>query len=346
MTTIYKINPEKINLNSIKKCGELIKKGKLVVFPTETVYGLGANALDEKAVDKIFKAKGRPKDNPLIVHISDYKMLNPLVESIPEKAKKLMKKFWPGPLTIIFKKQGSVPDNVTCCLDTVAIRMPSNPIAKKLIEVSGVPIAAPSSNISGKPSCTSAKHAIEDMDGKVAAIIDGGGCEFGLESTVVDISKKIPVILRPGSITLEQLNKLLGKIVVADPNAKKPICPGMKYRHYAPNTPFILITGKNQKEMRLKTDQICSDFQERKKKAIIIGSRELSEELSKDPKMKIKVHIIGARKDLPYLAHYVFDVMRELDKKHYDYIIMGGVPEKGLGLAIMNRLKKAASEII
>ena len=344
MAQIFKITNGG-NLSQISECAKLIKEGKLVVFPTETVYGLGVNALDDNAVKKIFIAKGRPSDNPLIVHISDRNMLETVVKDIPEQAKKLMRCFWPGPLTIIFNKKEIVPNSVTCNLSTVAVRMPSHPIARQLIKESGVPIAAPSANISGKPSTTTAQHVIDDLRDKVDAIIDGGESNIGLESTVIDVSGKIPTLLRPGGITLEQLQLCLGtQVQIANPLSKTPKSPGMKYRHYAPNTTLILSSGKTEKEMREKIEILSEKLINKGNKIAIIGSVETSQEINCCD--KCDVYCIGPRGDLNYIAAHMFSLLRDIDKKGYDYSLIGSCDEEGIGMALMNRLKKAASKTI
>jgi len=318
--------------SELKVAAKILQAGGTVVFPTETVYGLGANALDAEAVKKIFLAKGRPADNPLIAHIADKKMLPQLVQKIPASAKKLIKKFWPGPLTIILNKKKIVPDIVTAGGKTLAVRMPAHPLAHKLIKLAGVPVAAPSANLSGKPSPTTAKDVIQDMKGRVDIIIDGGSCQVGLESTVIDLTSKVPTLLRPGAITLEQLRKVLGKVNLANPHAKKPKSPGMKYRHYSPNTPLILVTKNFE-------DNIKRLIDERKKMALIA-----SEEVGKkflDKKIEVILYA-----DLPTLAQRIFHILRELDGQHFDYVIIHAVPEAGIGRAIMNRLRKAAHKTI
>jgi L-threonylcarbamoyladenylate synthase len=344
-TKILKISPKKINKKSILYCANLIKKGKLVAFPTETVYGLGADALNPKAIKNIFKAKGRPSDNPLIVHISDLKMLDNIVKEIPSNAKKLIKKFWPGPLTIIFKKKKIIPDSVTCNLSTVAVRMPSHPIANALIKYSETPIAAPSANISGRLSGTTAKHVIEDLSGRIDAIINGGDADIGLESTVIDITSKKPILLRPGGICKEDIEKCLKlKISIAKSNAKKPKSPGMKYRHYSPSTKLIIIKAKSYNLMCKKINLLSKQYIEQNKKICVLGSIQTKKETLL-PKT-CKFYVTGNRNDFNKLATNLFKMLREIDKKGYDFIIMGACSEQKLGLAIMNRLKKAATEIV
>jgi len=317
----------------ISKAAKILQQGGLVAFPTETVYGLGANALNEKAVRRIFVAKRRPADNPLIVHIADKKMLPELVKEVPSSAKKLISKFWPGPLTIVLNKKNIVPDIVTAGGKTVAIRMPAHPVARKLIQLSGLSIAAPSANLSGSPSPTTAKHVIADLKGRIECIIDGGESQVGLESTVVDLSGKIPVLLRPGGVTLEQLRAVLGKVQVANVHAVKPKSPGMKYRHYSPKTNLILVTGKG------KIKKITPLINEKKKVALIASPEVADHFLDR----KIEVIMYG---NLLTLARELFKILRELDQQGFDYIIIHDVPEEGLGRAIMNRVRRAAHQVV
>lgn len=312
-TKIIKINFKNPETSKIKEAANIIKKGGLVAFPTETVYGLGANGLDKKAVKKIFLVKGRPQDNPLILHISEIKQMHSLVNEIPNNAKKLIKKFWPGPLTIILKKTKIVPGMVTCGLDAVAIRMPDNKIALELIKYAGVPIAAPSANISGRPSPTNAKHVAEDLMDNIDMLIDGGNTTIGIESTVIDLTQNPPVILRPGKITQKQIEKIIGKL--QDKKEERiiiPKCPGMKYKHYSPKAKVIII--KDRKEIK----KICKKYSEKKIK-----------QLNYTDKIK--------------MAKNLFKDFREADKKGYDIIVVKEVEDKGFGCAIMNRLRKASS---
>jgi L-threonylcarbamoyladenylate synthase len=305
----------------IEKAAHILKKGGVVAFPTETVYGLGANALDKKATNKIFIAKGRPKDNPMIVHISGKKELYKIARKIPEKAKKLMEKYWPGPLTIILKKNKLIPCEVTAGLDTVAIRYPKHKIAQKLIKTSGFPIAAPSANKSGRPSPTEAKHVMEDLMGKIDAIIESGPTKHGLESTVIDLTVDPPQILRPGAITKEEITKTIGKL--QEKKTKKIKSPGMKYRHYAPKTKIILSDTK----------QILRIMDKHKGKKISL----LSKTKKGNPAEFIK---IGKTKK--EIAKNLYKNLRLLDEKKTDIILVEKTDEKGIGNAIMNRLKKAA----
>ncbi|MEM2955037.1 MAG: L-threonylcarbamoyladenylate synthase [Candidatus Nanoarchaeia archaeon] len=307
----------------IKKAAELIKKGELIAFPTETVYGLGANALDPKAVKKIFKAKGRPCDNPLIVHIANKKQVFELAE-VNEKqkvlVKKLTKKFWPGPLTIVLKKKRIIPKEVTGGLDTVAVRMPKNKIALKLIKYAGVPIAAPSANISGKPSGTSFQHVLDDFNGKIAGVIKSKDCKIGVESTVLDLTAKIPLILRPGGTSLEKLRKILGDVELAKhKNVKRPKSPGMKYRHYSPDAKVILFEKSAYKKIEFYKIKL--------------------------EKKGMKVKVIYPEK-IKNFSKKLFKIFRDCDKNGFDYILILSPKTKGIGLALRNRIEKAASKIV
>lgn len=326
----------------IKKAGEVIKTGGLVVFPTETVYGLGANALDENACKKIFEAKGRPQDNPLIVHVADFD-ISKYVEYIPENAKKIMENFWPGPITMVLKKSNLIPMLVTANLDSVAIRMPSNKVARKLIEYSTVPIAAPSANISGRPSPTTIEHTIEDLSGKVDMIIGGDKCEFGLESTVVEVLDDKVTILRPGAITKDMLEEI-GLTVDIDPaimkkpdGSLKPKSPGMKYRHYAPKAEMTIITGKIDRTVGYINHKI-NEFKMQGKMVGVLATDETKHLYNGG-----YIISVGTREKLGLIAANLFDTLREFDKIDVDYIYAEGFSEEGLGLAIMNRMKKAAS---
>ncbi|NMA86583.1 MAG: threonylcarbamoyl-AMP synthase [Tissierellia bacterium] len=328
------------NMEDLKYGAEIIKSGGLVAFPTETVYGLGANGLEPRAVKKIFEAKGRPQDNPLILHIANTRDMAPLVESIPKDAEKLMEAFWPGPLTIIFKRNKLVPDIVSAGLDTVSIRMPNNPIALKLIELSDLPLAAPSANTSGKPSPTSAKHVMEDLYGKVDLIIDGGDTGIGVESTVLDMSGDIPRILRPGGITLEDLKKYLPNIEEDLSIIKEdeiPLSPGQKYRHYAPKAEMIVFSGELENIIR-EINIYANKYSKEGKKVGIMATDE-----SVDKYHIGEIISLGTRKDKNTIAHNLFNTLRLLDEENVDIILAEAVEDIGIGRAIMNRLKKAAS---
>lgn len=320
---------------------QALKTGELVAFPTETVYGLGANALDSKAVEKIYKVKGRPSDNPLIVHISDISQINDLVLEVSDKARKLIDRFWPGPLTLIFQKSRKVPDIISAGLDTVAIRMPKNPIALDLIKRAAVPIAAPSANISGSPSTTECLHVFNDLNGKIEYVIDGGPCNVGIESTILDLTTDVPVILRPGGITLEMLESVIGDVNAdVDFEAKgdiKPKSPGMKYRHYSPKAELILVYG-NQDEMVDKINNLICENKENGIKTGVLSSIE-----NKDRYSANTVIAPGSIDDLGQVAAGLFDALRRFDAENVDIIYSETYTEDGVGRAIMNRLKKASA---
>ncbi len=325
--------------SDIEIASKIIKKGGLVAFPTETVYGLGADALNKDAVSKIFIAKGRPADNPLIVHVSSKSQVKKIASKIPTVAKVLIKKFWPGPLTLIFQKREIVPDNVTCNLTTVAIRMPENKVALSLIKKAGTPIAAPSANLSGKPSPTTSKHVIEDLFGKIDAIIDGGKTKIGLESTVLDITKEPAIILRPGGVTKEMIEKVIGKVTLFKSNfksgksIKNPPSPGLKYRHYAPNAKLILI--EHSKAQRKALNLLLKRF--KGNKIAIISA-------NKAPKGNFQFISLG--KSEITSSKRIFSSFRELDRIGVEIILFEGLRDKNLGTAIMNRVRRAAYKII
>ena len=325
----------------IKKAAEIIKRGGLVAFPTETVYGLGANGLDENAVPKIYEAKGRPSDNPLILHISEFDEIKSIVKEIPKTAIILAEEFWPGPLTMVLKKSDIVPYRTTGGLESVAVRMPSNKIARELIKASGVPIAAPSANSSGRPSPTKASHVILDLDGKIDMVIDGGAVDIGLESTIVDVTGDIPVILRPGFITEEMLSEAIGRVEIDEvvkslsPDKDlKPKAPGMKYRHYAPRGKMTIYKGSHSKVVERINEEISK--LEGKKTGVLATD---------ETKSYYRADIIislGSREDGESIAHNLFDALRKFDDDDVEFIYSEGFDENKLGFAIMNRLHKSA----
>ena len=339
-TKVYYLDEKNINIKALNEAAAVIRQGGTVIFPTETVYGLGANALDEKSVSRIFEAKGRPSDNPLIVHISNYDMLLYCIgEPLSEKAQKLIAYFWPGPLTIIFKKSKGIPKEVTAGLDTVAIRMPDDEIALRLIEKSGVPIAAPSANISGKPSPTAPEHVIMDMENRVDVILCASSTRVGVESTVIDISGEIPLVLRPGGVPLEELRKVLGEVEVDESIQGPgiiPRSPGMKYIHYAPKAPMTIIRGDENKVRR----KILELSKKEKDKGLKVGVLTVDE--NKESYGDYEVISIGSKEDSNQAAHNLFDALREFDKLMVDVIYAEAISENYLGLAVMNRMKKAA----
>ena len=328
------------NYTELKEAAEIIRSGGLVLFPTETVYGLGANGLNSNAVKKIFEAKGRSSDNPLILHISDKDMLNQIAKDISDIEYKLMDAFWPGPLTIILNRKEIVPNIVTANLDTVGIRMPSNDIANKLISYSGVPIAAPSANISGKPSGTNISDIFDELSDKVDCIIDGGESAVGLESTVLRVIDGIPTILRPGKITPEDIKNLIGQVQIDKhvlskmDDGEKVLSPGMKYKHYAPNSKCILVYSDNNEALINKINELSISY----KTPLILSTTE------NIPYYNDKLVIdIGSRNNLDEIAKNIFTDLRKVDKFNPDIVIIEGVKQEGLGLAIMNRLIRACS---
>ena len=341
-TKVKLIDEKNIDETVIREAGKIIRDGGLVAFPTETVYGLGANALDKDAVKKIFIAKGRPQDNPLIVHIADFEQLDGLVKNIPDIAKKIMKQFWPGPLTVILEKKDIIPDETSAGLKSVGIRMPSNVIANTFIRESKVPIAAPSANISGRPSPTDVERCIEDLNGKVDYIIGGNDSDIGLESTVIDCTVYPPCILRPGGITLEMLKKIDDKIYIDPAVMKKPTkdfkpkAPGMKYRHYAPKAPLKIVSGKIEKTVAKINEMVQNSMKEGKKVGIIATD----ETYNQYPVGE--VISVGSRKNPETIGHNLFEVLRKFDDLNVDVIFSEAFEEKGIGWAIMNRLNKSA----
>lgn len=341
-TKIYKLSRDNIDCEIIKLAAEDIKDGKLVAFPTETVYGLGADGLNPNAIEKIFKAKGRPQDNPLILHVYNIEQVEELVEEINDNTKKVMEKFWPGPLTILFKKSDLVPNEITAGLDTVAIRMPEDKIALRLIEESNTAIAGPSANLSGRPSPTTAEHVKIDLEGKIDTIIDGGSTGIGLESTVVDLSGDEPMILRPGGITFEQLKEIIPNITVDSSIIKEgenivPKSPGQKYRHYAPKSKMILYNG----EVDNIVSNINIEIEEYLNKGYKVGVMATDETM--DRYVGGEIISMGTRSNRETIAHNLFKVLRDFDELDVDIILGEGVPKSGIGIAIMNRLMKAAS---
>lgn len=342
-TKVVKISDKThVKEEELREAAKILREGGLVAFPTETVYGLGANALNEEAAKKIYAAKGRPSDNPLIAHISCMEELPALVKRIPEAGKKLAEKYWPGPLTMVFPKSAAVPYGTTGGLETVAVRMPSDPVANGLIRMAGVPVAAPSANTSGRPSPTKAEHVIEDMNGKIEMIIDGGEVGIGVESTIVDVSGDVPTLLRPGAITMEMLRETLGTVeidpAIAGPLKAdvKPKAPGMKYRHYAPKAEMILVEGEAGPVVEYINRGVREALEAGKKAGIICT--EETRKFYQDG----TVQVIGSREHEETVAHNLYAVLREFDELDVDCIFSEGFSEDQLGQAIMNRLCKAA----
>lgn len=337
-TCYWKLQENGDNSKSYEQAAEFIRKGEVVAFPTETVYGLGANGLNGTAVNKIFAAKGRPNDNPLILHIAELEAIEPLTTGLNANALALAKAFWPGPLTIIVNKSEIVPDEVSAGLPTVAIRLPGNKYARDFIKACGCPIAAPSANLSGRPSPTNAQDVIEDMEGKVAGIMDGGSCGIGLESTIVDTTEELPTILRPGGISYEQLTELLGVVEIdkglLDDKNFKPKAPGMKYRHYAPQAQMYLFEG----EARELLPEMVKRAQAQGLRVGVLCSEAMAKRLEANSQLELSCW--GYK--LEELANNLFYLLRDFDRTQPEVILAEGVEEQGLGLAIMNRMRKAA----
>lgn len=343
--------PQKPRDEELLEGARILREGGLVAFPTETVYGLGANALDEEAARKIYEAKGRPSDNPLIAHVSSMEEVYPLVSQVSEKAKKLMDAFWPGPMTLIFPKSDLVPYGTTGGLDTVAVRMPSDPVANRLIALAGVPVAAPSANTSGRPSPTTAQHVLQDMDGRIDMIIDGGPVGIGVESTIVDVSVETPTVLRPGAITMEMLEEVLGEVQI-DPAILGPVsadlrpkAPGMKYKHYAPKADLTLVEPEDgdmesPDSLERMTEKVRQLAEEKLAEGFRVGI--ICTDESRQTYPKGLVRSIGSRTRRETVAHNLYALLREFDDLKADYIFSESFPEDHLGQAIMNRLSKAA----
>lgn len=339
-TQIIKISSIK-EVEKIKKAGSFLAKGKLVVFPTETVYGLGADGLNKEAVEKIFIAKGRPQDNPLILHIADRESLEKFTKNIPAVAYDCMEMFWPGPLTMILEKKDLVPDATSAGLDTVAVRMPSHEIARAIIKESGCVIAAPSANLSGRPSPTRVGHVIEDLKGKVDIIVDGGPAEVGIESTVLDLTVNPPTILRPGGVTLEDLKVLIPDVevdhTIIDPLDKSvPKSPGQKYKHYSPKAEAILFGGNLSNVVREINKRLAA--QEGKKTAVLATEQTHTDYVGVDLLINL-----GSRENLQEIAKNIFDALRKCDEENVDIIFVEGYDIRGIGQGIMNRLLKACA---
>ncbi|MFB3169898.1 L-threonylcarbamoyladenylate synthase [Neobacillus sp. 179-C4.2 HS] len=342
-TKVWKVDKYVDNLENnpqVVDAAQYLQENEVVALPTETVYGLGGNAESDVAVEKIFAAKGRPSDNPLIIHIADKQQLNAFVTEVPEKAAVLMDAFWPGPLTIIFKKKdGVLSEKATAGLETVAVRMPDHPVALALLKKCQLPIAAPSANSSGKPSPTNAQHVIEDLNGKIAGVFDGGSTGVGVESTVLDCTEEIPVILRPGGVTKEQLEAVVGEVRLDSAllnEASKPKAPGMKYQHYAPNAPLYLVNGSPSFLRGL--------IAEKQKEGLRVGVLTTEESVEAYPS---DVAIAcGKRSELESVAAALYDTLRKFNQEKVDIIYSEMFPNTGVGHAIMNRLQKAAGNKI
>jgi L-threonylcarbamoyladenylate synthase len=342
-TLVLRVDSQKPNLRKIRKAAGFIKKGGLVAFPTETVYGLGANALNADAVLALFEAKKRPLDNPPIVHVADAKQVKHLADEIPKKAGMLMEEFWPGPLTLIFKRSSIVPDVTVAGLDTIAVRMPRHNVALALIRESGCAVAAPSANLSGKPSPTCARHVLEDLGGRIDVVLDGGCTRIGVESTVLDLTVDPPQVLRPGGTPFEALVDVLGRVelspvVTADHvlSVAKARSPGVKHKHYAPDADVVVVEGKVA-DIVVKVNELVEEFRQERKRVGVLATDETAGRYRADV-----VKSFGRRSDLGEVARRLFGLLREFDVEGVDVVVAEGVPMEGLGLAVMNRLRKAS----
>ncbi len=341
-TQIIKIDSQNIDTQKMEEAGKLIAEGQLVAFPTETVYGLGGDALDPEASRKIYAAKGRPSDNPLIVHIAEFGDMYRVGKNIPEKAKKLSDAFWPGPLTMIVEKSDAVPEATTGGMNTVAVRMPNHPVALELIRKSGCLIAAPSANTSGRPSPTEASHVAEDLDGKIAMIIDGGQVGIGIESTIIDLTEEIPMVLRPGYITPKMLSEVLGEEVIIDPgiiaadDTRKPKAPGMKYKHYAPKADMIIVDGP-QEQVIAKINSLVKSKKAAGDKVAVIATDETRDSYDVDV-----ILCMGSKSDEDAIARHLYKILRECDELSVNAIYSESFATPRIGQAIMNRMLKAA----
>ena len=340
-TKVFVARDNYIKDEELKEASAVIRSGGLVAFPTETVYGLGGDATNPEASRKIYAAKGRPSDNPLIVHIADFSQLRNIVAEVPQEAEKLAEVFWPGPLTMILRKNDVIPYETTGGLDTVAIRMPSHPVARAFLQDSGCMIAAPSANTSGRPSPTTAQHVWEDLHGKIEILLDGGPVGIGIESTIVDLSEERPMILRPGFITQEMLSAVLGDVGMdpglASENSKQPPkAPGMRYRHYAPKADLTLVEG-TMEEVISRINALTREAQVMGKSVGVLATEE-----NKDRYVADHVIVIGQRQDEAEIARHLFDVLRQFDDLQVDLIYSESFAAAGVGQAIMNRLLKAA----
>ncbi len=340
-TKIVRMAEEQIDMELIREAGKIIRDGGLVAFPTETVYGLGGDALNPLSSRKIYAAKGRPSDNPLIVHIADLQALSPIVGEIPGNARKLAERFWPGPLTMILHKSDRVPYETTGGLDTVAVRMPANRIAQEMIRAAGGYVAAPSANRSGRPSPTVARYVAEDLAGRVEMIIDGGDVEIGLESTIVDLTSDRPMVLRPGYITLQDLESVLSRVeedrtLMEEDAGQAPKAPGMKYRHYAPKGEMTVIKGVEEQVM-FYINERCREYRDAGRKTGVIATDETLSGYCADV-----CRSVGCRHDEEAIARELYRILREFDDEAVEVIYAEAFDDSGIGRAIMNRLLKAA----
>lgn len=340
-TKVITIDKNNVNTGELEEAAEVLSTGGLVAFPTETVYGLGGDATSPEASRKIYEAKGRPSDNPLIVHIADFSQLEQIALEVPQEARQLAEAFWPGPLTMIVKKNDVIPLETTGGLDTVAVRMPNHPVALEFIRKSGCMIAAPSANTSGRPSPTKASHVYEDLNGRIDMIIDGGAVGIGIESTIVDLTEETPMILRPGYITPEMLEEVVGEVkmdpgIIREDTKVRPKAPGMRYKHYAPKGNLILVDGEKTQVID-KINQLATVDTAAGKKVGIIGTRETLDRYHEGIVLSI-----GERSDEDSIARHLYDILRQFDDLEVEVIYSESFATPRIGQAIMNRLLKAA----
>lgn len=345
------MDPDNPDRSLIREAAEVLKKGGLVAFPTETVYGLGALVTVREAVRRIFEAKGRPPDNPLIVHLSSAEQLPEVASEVPEKALELARIFWPGPLTLVLRKREWVPDEVTAGLPTVAVRVPAHPVALALIEEAGAPIAAPSANLSGRPSPTTAEHVLSDLGGKIEGVVDAGETLYGVESTIIDLTTEPPVLLRPGAMPLEKVEEVLGeRVLVPDyarglGEAEVARAPGMKYRHYAPRAALVVVEAEDYGDLSRLVEAVRSaalrGAAEGRRVCILCTEETLPRYRDLEAR-GLGLKCLGSRRNPFTIARNLFKTLRALDEEGFELAVAEGVEERGLGLAIMNRLRKAS----
>ncbi|MET1128353.1 MAG: L-threonylcarbamoyladenylate synthase [Thermoproteota archaeon] len=352
MPRVLRTDPVNPDRRVIEEAAAVIRRGGLVAFPTETVYGLGCDAFNGRAALKVFRAKRRPPDNPLIVHIADFGQLGEVASNVPDYVWEAARKAWPGPLTFVLQKAERVPREVTGGRSTVAVRMPAHPVALELIRAAGTPIAAPSANVSGKPSPTAAEHVLEDFADNplVDVVIDGGPTFFGVESTIVDVTRDPPLLLRPGPYTLEELEKILGRRVEVPAfargiaEAEEAVAPGMRYRHYSPETPLLVVECPHERGLVETLVGLAKDRLRRGLKVALLVSREVADLVDEALHGPVHIVVVGSRQNLYTVAKNLYRALRDLDKLDVDIGIAEGYEERGVGLAIMNRLRKASGQ--
>lgn len=350
ITKIWRVDPSNPEPQVIAEAAALLREGGLVAFPTETVYGLGADSFNKSAVRRIYQVKGRPPDNPLIIHISSIEQIASVSNRAPEIVERLAEAFWPGPLTIVIPKADAVPEEVTAGLPKVAVRMPAHKVALALINDLGSPIAAPSANVSGRPSPTSPTHVIRDLYGKIEGILDAGETLYGVESTIIDLTTDPPTLLRPGALPVENVEKVLGKRVVIPPfarglgEAERALAPGTRYRHYAPQATLIVVESDDYSDLEKIAEKVIEVAAKHIAKGVRVGilCTEETIDLYSPLRGRVSLKCLGSRRDPFTIARNLFRVLREVDDEGLQLVIAEGVEERGLGLTIMNRLRKAS----